>query len=48
MNRFDKDATWLLCDKNDRIVWVLGQRADERFKILETTKRILKLELEKN
>lgn len=48
MNRFEKDATWLLCDKNDRIVWVLGQRADERFKILETTKRILKLELEKN
>jgi len=46
MNRFDKDATWLLCDKNDRIVWVLGLRADERFKILETTKRILKLKLE--
>jgi tRNA(Ile)-lysidine synthase len=46
MNRFDKDATWLLCDKNDRIVWVLGQRADERFKVSETTKRILKLNLE--
>jgi tRNA(Ile)-lysidine synthase len=46
MNRFDKDATWLLCDKNDKIVWVLGQRADERFKILETTKRILKLKVE--
>jgi hypothetical protein len=35
-----------LCDKNDKIVWVLGQRADERFKISETTKRILKLKVE--
>lgn len=46
MNRFDKDATWLLCDNKDAIVWVVGQRADERFKVLETTQRILKLELE--
>lgn len=46
MNRFDKDTTWLLCDNTDAIVWVLGQRADERFKVLETTQRILKLELE--
>lgn len=45
MNRFDKDATWLLCDKKGAILWVLGQRADERFKVLETTKRILKLDL---
>lgn len=44
MNRFDKDATWLLCDANDTILWVLGQRADERFKVLETTQRVLKLE----
>lgn len=48
MNRFDKDATWLLCDNKDRIIWVIGQRADERFKVLESTKRILKLEQEKN
>jgi len=46
MNRFDKDTTWLLCDNTDAIVWVLGQRADERFKVLETTQRILKLEIE--
>lgn len=45
MNRFDKDATWLLCDHNDTIVWIVGQRADERFKVLETSSRILKLEL---
>lgn len=45
MNRFDKDATWLLCDNTDTIVWVLGQRADERFKVLESTQRVLKLEL---
>jgi tRNA(Ile)-lysidine synthase len=45
MNRFDKDATWLLCDNKDRIIWVVGQRADDRFKVLETTTSILKLEL---
>jgi tRNA(Ile)-lysidine synthase len=46
MNRFDKDATWLLCDKNNAIVWVVGQRADEHFKVLKTTKRVLQLKLE--
>lgn len=45
MNRFEKDSTWLLCDNNNAIVWVLGQRADERFKVLETTQRILKLKI---
>ena len=46
MNRFEKDATWLLCDNKGAILWVLGQRTDDRFKVIETTKRILKLNLE--
>ena len=46
MNRFDKDATWLLCDNKGAIVWVVWQRADERFKVVETTQQILKLGLE--
>lgn len=41
----DKETTWLLCSKNE-IVWVIGKRADDRFKVTETTKHILKIELE--
>jgi tRNA(Ile)-lysidine synthase len=27
----------------ERIVWMVGQRIDERFKVTETTRRILRL-----
>lgn len=40
----DKENTWLLCS-NDAIVWVIGMRADERFKVEHTTNTILKIEL---
>jgi tRNA(Ile)-lysidine synthase len=38
----DKSNTWLLCSDN-QIVWVVGTRQDERFKVTETTTRILKI-----
>lgn len=41
----DKSETWLLCSANE-IVWVIGKRQDERFKITESTKRILKINLD--
>ena len=41
MNRFDKDAVWLLCNADDEIVWVLGFRADERFKVDDLTPKVL-------
>ncbi|MBP0905787.1 tRNA lysidine(34) synthetase TilS [Mariniflexile gromovii] len=40
----EKEQTWLLCSENN-IVWILGKRADERFKVTEKTKHILKVEL---
>ncbi|MFI0431148.1 tRNA lysidine(34) synthetase TilS [Mariniflexile sp. HMF6888] len=40
----DKENTWLLCS-NDVIVWVINKRADNRFRITDTTKHILKVEL---
>lgn len=40
----DKEQTWLLCSEN-KIVWVIGKRADNRFKVTESTKHILKIEL---
>ena len=38
----DKSNSWLLCSEN-QIVWVIGKRQDERFKVTETTTKILKI-----
>ena len=39
----DKEKVWLLCS-NNTIVWVINHRQDNRFKVSETTKNILKIE----
>ncbi|MGE5943563.1 MAG: tRNA lysidine(34) synthetase TilS [Flavobacteriales bacterium] len=44
LSLLDKENTWLLCSGDD-IVWVVGKRADNRFKVTESTKRILKIQL---
>lgn len=41
----DKENQWLICSNNE-IVWVIGKRADERFKATETTHNIIKIEIE--
>ncbi|MDR0228757.1 MAG: tRNA lysidine(34) synthetase TilS [Flavobacteriaceae bacterium] len=41
---FDKEDTWLLCSQ-DKIVWIIGSRMDERFKIKNTTINILKIQI---
>lgn len=38
----EKNEIWLLCS-NDEIVWIIGKRQDERFKITETTTKILQI-----
>lgn len=42
LSLIQKDIQYLLCS-DDQIVWVLGMRQDDRFKISETTKTILKI-----
>ena len=37
-----KEKQWLLCSDN-QIVWIVGKRADERFKVTDNTKNILKI-----
>ena len=44
LSRFEKENIWLLLNKNE-VVWVVGQRLDDRYKINSKTKKILKLQL---
>ena len=38
-----KEKTWLLCSEG-QIVWVIGMRADHRFRVEDTAQDIIKIE----
>lgn len=40
----EKEQAWLLSSNNE-IIWIIGERMDDRFKITEHTQTILKIEL---
>ncbi|MDU1889557.1 MAG: tRNA lysidine(34) synthetase TilS [Dysgonomonas sp.] len=41
---FDKEEVWLICSGED-IVWIVGNRSDERFKVTAKTENILRIVL---
>lgn len=41
-NLFDKENTWLLCS-GDNIIWIIGHRADDRYKITPSTDEVIKI-----
>lgn len=41
----EKEQQWLLCNEND-IVWIIGKRSDNRYKITQPTNTIIKLTLQ--
>jgi tRNA(Ile)-lysidine synthase len=41
-NQFQKENTWLLCSGNN-IIWIVGERIDNRYRINETTKTVYRL-----
>ncbi|NDV78275.1 tRNA lysidine(34) synthetase TilS [Dysgonomonas sp. 511] len=43
---FDKEDAWLLCSGDD-ILWIVGHRADDRFKIAVGTKEVIKISYSK-
>lgn len=42
MSLLEKEATWLLCS-NEKIVWIIGRRPDERFKVHQQSTQILNI-----
>jgi tRNA(Ile)-lysidine synthase len=38
----EKEKVWLLLS-NEKIVWVIGHRMDDRFKVTKDSKKILKI-----
>jgi tRNA(Ile)-lysidine synthase len=42
LSLIDKEKIWLLCSEN-KIVWVINHRSDNRFSVSNTTNNILKI-----
>ena len=42
LSRFDKEEIWLLVNGDGVVVWVMGWRLDERYKIQSKTNKALK------
>jgi tRNA(Ile)-lysidine synthase len=45
LSKTQREKTWVL-EMDKKIIWVVGMRIDDRFKITEKTKKVLKLSLE--
>ncbi len=45
LSLLEKENSWLLCDADNSIVWIVGKRADNRFLVNETTNRILNIKI---
>ena len=47
LSKADKEKVWVL-EMNKKIIWVIGHRIDERFKITDKTRSVLKITLTKH
>jgi len=45
MSLVEKEQLWILQDNKDRIVWLVGERIDDRFKVTPSTKKIYRLRM---
>lgn len=45
LSAFEKEKQWLLCSGDD-MIWVVGQRLDDRYKVTDTTKSIVRIKWE--
>jgi tRNA(Ile)-lysidine synthase len=44
LSKTDKEKVWVI-ESNQKIIWVVGYRIDDRFKLNATTKKVLRLKL---
>jgi tRNA(Ile)-lysidine synthase len=44
LSKTEKEKIWVM-ETDKKIIWVLGLRIDDRFKVLHSTKRVLKIEM---
>ena len=42
LSKTEKEKTWVI-EMNKKIIWVVGKRIDERFKVTEKTKNVFKI-----
>jgi tRNA(Ile)-lysidine synthase len=47
LSLFEKENTWLLCSGND-IIWLVGKRMDDRFKVTPKTSTLFKIKYNKS
>ena len=45
LSRTDREKIWVI-EMNKKIIWVVGLRIDDRFKITDKTTSVLKISLE--
>ncbi len=43
IDRIEKEKSWILCNANDDIIWIVGKRMDNRFKIIDKTVEIVEI-----
>lgn len=48
LNQFQKEDCQLLVDSNDDIIWLIGYRADERFKVEASSSDIIRVSISKH
>lgn len=44
-NLIEKENAWILCSANGDVIWLVGHRMDDRFKITENTENVLRITL---
>ncbi|CAL2059358.1 tRNA lysidine(34) synthetase TilS [Tenacibaculum sp. 190524A05c] len=45
LSRFKKDQTWLLCNADNEIIWIVGMRQDRRYSIDSSTTDVLQISI---
>ncbi|PIF01474.1 MAG: tRNA lysidine(34) synthetase TilS [Paludibacter sp.] len=43
INKIEKENSWVLLNSNNQIIWIIGKRLDNRFKITNKTSEIIEL-----